>query len=60
LKRHQAKQAKEKLLLGPAYEDHGLAVCQPDGKPTNPRNFLRYFQKVLKQAGLPAIRIHDA
>ena len=60
LKRHKAKQAEEKLLLGPAYEDNGLAVCQPDGKPIDPRNFLRYFQKVLKQAGLPAIRIHDA
>ena len=60
MKRHKAKQAEEKLLLGPAYDDHGLAVCQPDGKPIDPRNFLRYFKKVLKQAGLPDMRIHDA
>jgi integrase len=60
LRRHKAKQAEEKLLLGPAYEDHGLVVCQPDGKPIDPRNFLRYFKKVLEQAGLPNIRIHDA
>jgi integrase len=60
LKRHKAKQAEEKLLLGPAYADHGLMVCQPDGKPVDPRNFLRYFKRVLEQAGLPNIRIHDA
>jgi integrase len=35
-------------------------VCQPNGRPIDPRNFLRYFKKVLKLAGLPDIRLHDA
>jgi integrase len=60
LKRHKAKQAEEKLSLGPAYVDYGLVVCQPDGKPIDPRNFLRYFKRVLERAGLPNIRLHDA
>jgi integrase len=60
LNRHRAQQAEERLLLGPGYEDHGLVVCQPDGRPIDPRNFLRYFKKILKQAGLPDIRLHDA
>jgi integrase len=60
LNRHRAQQAGEKLLLGPGYEDHGLVVCQPDGRPIDPRNFLRYFKKALKLAGLPDIRLHDA
>jgi integrase len=60
LKRYKAQQAAEKLLLGQAYADGDLVICQPDGKPIDPRNFLRYFGKVLQQAGLPQIRLHDA
>ncbi|MCZ6873511.1 MAG: site-specific integrase [bacterium] len=60
LKRYKVQQAQEKLLLGQAYEDHGLVFCQPDGKPIDPRNFARYFDKLIKQAGLPKISPHDA
>ena len=60
LKQQKARQAEERLLLGQAYQDHGLVVCQADGKPIDPRNFTRYFDRVLKQAGLPRIRFHDA
>jgi integrase len=48
------------LLLGAAYEDQGLVFCQADGKPINPRNFNRHFSRVLQQAGLPHIRLHDS
>ena len=54
------QQAQEKLLLGQAYEDHGLVFCQPDGKPIDPRNFARYFDKLIKRADLPKISPHDA
>jgi integrase len=60
LKQQKAHQAEERLLLGQAYQDHGLVVCQADGKPIDPRNFTRYFDRVLRQAGLPRIRFHDA
>lgn len=53
LKRHKARQAQEKLLLGHAYQDHGLVFSLPDGKPLEPRNFTRHFDWMLKQAGLP-------
>jgi integrase len=59
LKRHKARQAQEKLLLGEAYTDHGLAFCQPTGQPIDPRNFTRFFERLLRQAGLPRIRFHD-
>lgn len=59
LKRHKARQAQEKLLLGQAYQDHGLVFCQVDGKPLDPRNFTRYFDRMLEEAGLPHIRFHD-
>jgi integrase len=59
LKHHKAQQAQEKLLLGQAYDDQGLVFCQANGKLLDPRNFTRYFERMLKQAGLPHIRFHD-
>jgi integrase len=60
LTHHKARQAEEKLLLGQAYQDHGLVFCLPDGTPLEPRNFTRHFDWLLRKAGLPHIRFHDA
>ena len=60
LKQHKVRQAEERLMLGPAYEDYGLVFCQPDGRPIDPRNFNRQFCRVLQEAGLPHIRVHDS
>lgn len=60
LRQHRARQAEEKLLLGQAYNDHGLVFCQADGKPMDPRNFNRRFSRMLEKAGLPHIRLHDS
>jgi integrase len=59
LKRHKARQAQERLLMGEAYEDYGLVFCQPNGRPIDPRNFTRHFERLLKEAGVPRIRFHD-
>jgi integrase len=59
LQRHKSRPAQEKLLMGQAYEDYGLVFCQANGQPIDPRNFTRYFERLLKQAGLPRIRFHD-
>src|SRR5215813_9572768 len=47
LKQRKARQAEEKLLLGQAYQDHGLVFCQADGQPIDPRNFLRNGSKII-------------
>lgn len=60
LKRWKARQNEEKLLLGPAYEDNGLVFCAEDGRPLDPRSFTKHFDRMLKRAGLPHIRFHDA
>jgi integrase len=60
LKQHKARQAEEKLLLGQAYQDHGLVFCQANGKPIDPRNFLRSFDRIIERAGLPPSRVHNA
>lgn len=59
LRAHRARQAEEKLTLGPAYQDHGLVVCQADGTPLNPAALSRCFTRVLEKAGLPHRRLHD-
>ncbi|HXH09528.1 MAG TPA: site-specific integrase [Alphaproteobacteria bacterium] len=59
LKHHKARQAEERLLMGAAYEDHGLVFCQANGQPIDPRNFTRHFERMVKLAGVPRIRFHD-
>jgi integrase len=60
LRWHRAHQAQEKLLLGEAYNDQNLVFCKPDGSPLHPPSFPRHFKAMLRQAGLPPIRLHDA
>jgi integrase len=59
LRHHRARQAEEKLALGPAYQDHDLVFCRPDGGPIDPRTLNRAFHRVLAQAGLPRIKLHS-
>ncbi len=60
LKPHKARQTKERLLMGQAYQDKDLVFCREDGVPIAPNTMLRLFRQMLKQAGLPNIRLHDA
>ena len=41
------------------YEDNNLVFCQKDGKPLDPRNFIKIFKSIIKKAKLPEIRFHD-
>jgi integrase len=59
LRQHRARQAEEKLTLGPAYRDQGLVFCQEDGTPLNPAAVNRCFTRALRRAGLPHLRLHD-
>jgi integrase len=61
LRRHRQAQQEEKLLLGEAYQDHGLVFATKIGTPVNPRNFIRrHFKPALERAGLPlTTRFHD-
>jgi integrase len=50
LRRHRVDQAKERLAAGPAYQDHGLIFCEPDGQPTRPSTFTLRFVELAKRA----------
>ena len=58
LRRHKAEQAKERLLLGPGYQDHGLVLARADGRPLDPAETTRAFARLVRQAGVRAFSLH--
>jgi integrase len=53
-------QAEERLFCGPAWQDtEGLVVTVADGSAPNPESFSNLFRKIVRQSGLPPIRLHD-
>jgi len=59
LKSHRAKQNALRIQYGAGYQDHDLVVCYDDGRPQDPRNLLRHYERIIKRSGLPYIRFHD-
>ncbi len=59
LRAHRVAQARERLLVGTDWRDHGLVFCRPDGSPVHPDRFSTYFTTLVLQAGLKKIRFHD-
>ncbi|TDA65526.1 MAG: site-specific integrase [Clostridia bacterium] len=59
LKKHRARQAEEKLLMGEDYNDLGLVLAQPDGSPINPSTLSGQFRRLAAKAGLHGLRFHD-
>lgn len=60
LKSHKARQNEFRFQYGPdGYQDHDLVVCYDDGRPQDPRNLLRHYERIIKRSGLPYIRFHD-
>jgi integrase len=59
LRQHRARQAEERLAVGPVWEDSGLVFTWPDGSPIHPERFTKWFHQRARTAGLPKIRLHD-
>jgi integrase len=59
LKAHQVRQAEEKTIVGPGYQDSGLVCTMPDGSPIHPQRISAWFVQHTRAAGLPRIRMHD-
>jgi len=53
LRAHLEEQKALRREFGPAYHDHGLVFCQPDGRPLHGRNITkRVLRRVLELRGL--------
>jgi integrase len=59
LKAHRKTQARERLAWGPGYRDEGLIFCREDGSPIDPDVLSQRFDRLVRDAGLPRIRLHD-
>ena len=59
LRQHKARQAEERLAVGPRWHDSGLVFTWPDGRPIHPQRLSTWFEQLARAAGLPRIRLHD-
>ncbi|MGI5259567.1 tyrosine-type recombinase/integrase [Streptomyces angustmyceticus] len=53
------RQAGQRAALGAEWHDSGLVFTTRSGRPIEPRNLYRSFQRVSTSAGLPSVRLHD-
>lgn len=59
LRQHKQEQDQKRTLAGRDYVDNDLVFCNDFGRPVEPRNFVRQFDRVLQKANLPKITFHD-
>ncbi len=55
----RARQIEDSLLVGVAWEDHGLVFASHLGTPLEPRNVNRRFGTARAAAGQELVRLHD-
>jgi integrase len=58
LRSHKLRQ-NEQRLESAEWEDNGLVFSTYQGRPIGPRHLQRDFERWVKVAGVPRIRIHD-
>ena len=59
LRAHYERQQVIRITAGDGWQEYGLIFITSQGSPIHPRNLLREFKKLLRDAGLPDIRFHD-
>lgn len=58
LRQVKIDQAKNKLLLGEAYQDNSLVFCKADGTAYRPDYIYHTYKDLLKAHGLPDVSFH--
>ena len=52
LREHRARQAEERLVAGPLWQDHGLVFASQAGTPLDASHVRRSFKAITRKAGL--------
>ena len=60
LQEYKDKQTGERAMLGISFKEDDLVFCDLEGKPLLPGTVSHAWTKLVKQAGLEGIRLHDA
>jgi len=56
---HRLTQDAERSTWEAAYREHGLVFAREDGSPLYPEKVTKTFGRLVREAGLPMIRLHD-
>jgi integrase len=59
LREHRIRQEKDRAEVGAGWTESGLIFTQPDGRPIHPDLITKWFKRLARDAGLPAIGLHD-
>ena len=59
LKAYKAMRARWQLVSGPGWPDTGDLFVKPDGSTWHPDHVSDRFDRLIKDSGLPPIRLHD-
>ena len=59
LRRHRLEQKKERLAIGPAYQDQDLICARLHGTPMDPSEATAGFARLIAGLDLPKVRLHD-
>ncbi len=60
LRQHLDNQRAARLLIDRPVTDNDLVFCQVDGRPLLPHSVSQAWRRLVRQAGFPGIRLHDA
>jgi integrase len=52
LREHRVRQAQDRLMAGPLWQDHGLVFASAVGTPMDDHNVRRMFRAITEEAGL--------
>ena len=58
MREHRRRMLAERLLVGPDFDDHGLAFHQPDGPCLRPNAVSEMFLRRARRYGLPRLTLH--
>jgi integrase len=59
LRRWRRAQLEERMAWGEAWTDSGYVFTREDGKPVHPESIGWHFERLVKKAGVPRLRLHD-
>jgi len=59
IKKHRKSILEDKIKAGPVYSDNNLVIATSRGKPVSQSNCRRTFKRLVDDAGISLIRIHD-
>src|SRR5215211_6676774 len=59
LREHKERQAEDRAVVRPGWQDSGLVFTRPDGSPIHPDLISDWFERLAREAGLPKIRLDD-